>query len=48
VQRPIRVAGHDAERVVVAEGLEAGDVIVTAGVQALHSGQKVRPLGAAK
>ena len=47
-QRPIRVAGHDAERVVVAEGLEAGDVIVTAGVQALHSGQKVRPLGAAK
>jgi RND family efflux transporter MFP subunit len=47
-QRPIRVAGHDAERVVVAEGLEAGDVIVTAGVQALHSGQKVRLLGAAK
>jgi RND family efflux transporter MFP subunit len=47
-QRPIRVAGHDAERVVVAEGLEAGDVIVTAGVQALHSGQKVRALGAAK
>jgi membrane fusion protein, multidrug efflux system len=47
-QRPIRVAGHDAERVVIAEGLEAGDVIVTAGVQALHAGQKVRPLGAAK
>lgn len=47
-QRPIRVAGHDADRVVVAEGLEAGDVVVTAGVQALHSGQKVRLLGAAK
>lgn len=47
-QRPIRVAGHDAERVVVAEGLEAGDVVVTAGVQALHNGQKVRLLGAAK
>ena len=47
-QRPIRVAGHDAERVVIAAGLEAGDVIVTAGVQALHAGQKVRPLGAAK
>jgi len=48
MQRPIRVAGHDAERVVVAEGLEPGDIIVTAGVQALHSGQKVRLLGAAK
>jgi RND family efflux transporter MFP subunit len=47
-QRPIRVASHDADRVVVAEGLEAGDVVVTAGVQALHSGQKVRLLGAAK
>ncbi|MCX7890783.1 MAG: efflux RND transporter periplasmic adaptor subunit [Burkholderiales bacterium] len=47
-QRPIRVASHDAERVVVAEGLEAGDVVVTAGVQALHTGQKVRLLGAAK
>jgi len=47
-QRPIRVAGHDAERVVVADGLEPGDLVVTAGVQALHPGQKVRPLGAAK
>jgi RND family efflux transporter MFP subunit len=32
----------DAERVQVANGLEAGDVIVTAGVQALRPGQKVR------
>ncbi len=47
-QRPIRVAGHDADRVVVAEGLEQGDLVVTAGVQALHAGQKVRLLGAAK
>jgi RND family efflux transporter MFP subunit len=47
-QRPIRVASHNADRVVVAEGLEAGDVVVTAGVQALHPGQKVRLLGAAK
>ena len=45
---PIEVAGHDAARVVVAEGLEPGDVVVTAGVQALHPGQKVRLLGAAK
>ncbi len=47
-QRPIRVASHNADRVVVAEGLETGDVVVTAGVQALHPGQKVRLLGAAK
>jgi RND family efflux transporter MFP subunit len=46
--RPIDVASHDADRVVVAGGLEPGDVVVTAGVQALHSGQKVRLLGAAK
>ena len=38
----------DANRVVVASGLEQGDIVVTAGVQALHSGQKVRLLGAAK
>lgn len=47
-QRPIRVASHNSDRVVVAEGLEAGDVVVTAGVQALHPDQKVRLLGAAK
>jgi RND family efflux transporter MFP subunit len=47
-QRPIRVASHDADRVVIAGGLEPGDVVVTAGVQALHAGQKVRLLGARK
>jgi len=47
-QRPIRVASHDADRVVIAGGLEPGDVVVTAGVQALHPGQRVRLLGAAK
>jgi RND family efflux transporter MFP subunit len=47
-QRPIRVASHNADRVVVAAGLEAGDVVVTAGVQALRPDQKVRLLGAAK
>jgi len=46
--RPIDVASHDASRVVVAGGLDSGDVVVTAGVQALHPGQKVRLLGAAK
>ena len=46
--KQIEVASHDANRVVVAGGLEQGDLVVTAGVQALHSGQKVRLLGAAK
>jgi RND family efflux transporter MFP subunit len=32
--------------VVVSEGVEPGEVVVTAGVQALHPGQKVRLLGA--
>jgi len=46
--RTIDVTSHDAGRVVVAGGLESGDLVVTAGVQALHPGQKVRLLGAAK
>jgi len=46
--RTIDVASHDASRVVVGGGLDSGDIVVTAGVQALHSGQKVRLLGAAK
>jgi RND family efflux transporter MFP subunit len=45
--RPIEVVRHDPARVVVGSGLVAGDVIVTAGVQALRPGQKVRLLGAA-
>ncbi len=43
--RPITVGTHDADRVSVSKGLEPGDVVVTAGIQALHSGQKVRVLG---
>jgi hypothetical protein len=34
--------------VVVGQGLESGEVIVTAGVQALRPGQKVRLLGVAR
>lgn len=40
--REIVLAGFDQERVQVSQGLEAGDVIVTAGAQVLRSGQKVR------
>jgi RND family efflux transporter MFP subunit len=43
--RPITVAAHDADRITIAGGLEPGDVVVTAGIQALHAGQKVRVVG---
>lgn len=40
--RNIDVRGSDAARVEVASGLNQGDIVVTAGVQALRPGQKVR------
>ena len=43
--RNIELARHDPEAVVVAQGLDSGDIVVTAGVQALHPGEKVRLLG---
>jgi RND family efflux transporter MFP subunit len=43
--RPIRIARHEPDAVVVAEGLAPGDTVVTAGVQTLRAGQKVRILG---
>ena len=43
--RNIELARHDPARVVVAQGLEPGDIVVTAGVQALRPGQQVRLLG---
>jgi membrane fusion protein, multidrug efflux system len=44
--RNIEVLRHDPARVQVAQGLEPGDIVVTAGVQALRPGQQVRLLGA--
>lgn len=43
--RNVVVRRFDPGTVVVSDGLEAGDIVVTAGVQALHPGQKVRLLG---
>lgn len=43
--RQVEVARHDSARVTVADGLKGGDLVVTAGVQALRPGQKVRLLG---
>jgi RND family efflux transporter MFP subunit len=42
--RPIDVLRFDPDAVVVSKGLAPGDVVVTAGVQALYPGQKVRLL----
>ena len=44
---PLDVASYDLAQVIVAQGLQPGDVVVTAGVQALRPGEKVRLLGAA-
>jgi len=46
--RPVELQRQDSSRIVVTGGLEAGDVVVTAGVHALRPGQKVRLLGAAQ
>jgi RND family efflux transporter MFP subunit len=42
--RNIEIRSSDPVRVEVASGLNAGDIVVTAGVQALRAGQKVRLL----
>jgi len=43
--RNVDVLRFDPARVAISGGLTTGEVIVTAGVQALHPGQKVRLLG---
>ena len=45
--RPIELLRHDPATLVVAHGLDTGDIVVTAGAHALHPGQKVRLLGPA-
>jgi len=44
--RNVGVQRFDPGSVVLSDGLEVGEIVVTAGVQALHPGQKVRLLGA--
>jgi RND family efflux transporter MFP subunit len=43
--RNVEILRFDPTTVTVSEGLDEGDVVVAAGVQALHPGQKVRLLG---
>ncbi|MEQ1611406.1 MAG: efflux RND transporter periplasmic adaptor subunit [Hyphomicrobiaceae bacterium] len=40
--KPVAVARYETDRVVISEGLAKGDVVVTAGVNRLREGQKVR------
>ena len=46
--RNVELLRQNAVSVAVSKGLESGDIVVTAGVQALHPGQKVRLLGSPK
>jgi RND family efflux transporter MFP subunit len=39
--RAVKVASYDANLVVVSQGLEDGEIVVTAGVNILYPGQKV-------
>jgi RND family efflux transporter MFP subunit len=42
VLKPVIVARYETDRVVLSEGVEKGDIVVTAGVNRLREGQKVR------
>lgn len=44
--KPVEVVRFDPGTVVLSGGLDGGEIVVTAGVQALHPGQKVRLEGA--
>ena len=44
--RPVTVAQAQRDSVLVSRGLRDGDLVVTAGTNLLHAGQKVRPVDA--
>jgi membrane fusion protein, multidrug efflux system len=46
--RNVDVLRQDAATVAISNGLDTGDIVVTAGVQALHPGQKTRLLGSVR
>ncbi|MCX5495855.1 efflux RND transporter periplasmic adaptor subunit [Kaistia dalseonensis] len=46
--RNVDIVRHDPATVIISHGLDTGEIVVTAGVQALHPGQKVRLLGSAQ
>lgn len=44
-RRAVTIARHTPDSVIVTDGLNSGDRVVTAGVQTLHEGQPVKLLG---
>jgi len=46
--RNVEVLRHNPATVAISSGLDPGDIVVTAGVQALHPGQKTRLLGSSR
>jgi len=47
VLKPVTVARYEADTVIIASGLAKGDIIITAGINSLREGQKVRLADAA-
>jgi RND family efflux transporter MFP subunit len=43
--KPVEVAAYRASEVIVSAGITAGDMVVTAGIQSLRPGQRVRLVG---
>ena len=43
--RPVKLGAAQKDTVMIAEGVNAGDIVVTAGVNQLHAGQKVKLAG---
>jgi membrane fusion protein, multidrug efflux system len=46
--RNVEVLRHNPATVAISNGLNSGEIVVTAGAQALHPGQKTRLLGSAR
>jgi membrane fusion protein, multidrug efflux system len=46
--RNVDVLRHNPATVAISSGLETGEIVVTAGTQALHPGQKTRLLGSGR
>ena len=42
--RTVEILRYDPSAVIISRGLRDGEVVVTAGVNVLHPGQKVKPL----
>jgi multidrug efflux pump subunit AcrA (membrane-fusion protein) len=43
--RTVEVLRFDPASAIISQGLDGGEIVVTAGVQALHPGQSIRLIG---